>query len=261
MDRCADPLHSLSQFDDINLDKSSFPTLNTTYHNLDFTSYRVFDTTSPPRSPPVLDFDCAISGTNALVASRQPGQPWPRFVLDPRVARERGIAPFFNFHGLAAKPVGYVKVGTRIWVNAYGIIDHDKDGDVFTADFTPQSPQHKLPIQHDPAGRYEIISSHSIVMFNQRDGYWENFYLNISELFPGWGEMVNMVEIYAESPTGEDEDGLYTGFEDWMFCTDDIVVEWIESDELEAVTSRHPVESRFTEVQVVLGSGSVVQAS
>lgn len=41
-----------------------------------------------------------------------------------------------------------------------------------------------------------------------------------------------MVEVYAEVPTGEDEEGLYTGFEDWMFCIDDLVVEWINGDEV-----------------------------
>lgn len=120
-----------------------------------------------------------------------------------------------------------------------------------------------MPIKHTHGhdwafGRYEIVSSYTIVSIVQQDGHERSFYFNFSELFPGWGEMVNMVEVYAEAPTGEDEEGLYTGFEDWMFCIDDLVVEWLDvevmgEEEVESLRSDGQQKSRFMHVEV--GSG------
>jgi len=234
----------LPQFDDIFLPNTntSLPFLQKPYHNLNFTSFALFSTSSAPQSPPV-DTDCASSGTNALVASRRPNEAWPRFLLDAKLAAEAGLAPFFNLHGFSQKPVGYVKAGTRLWVHALGIVDHGIGTSNLAEAFLTHLP-HSIPIHRNSShenwasDRYEIISSYTLVTVVQGDGYTDNFYLNMSGLFPGFGEMVNMVEVFAEAPTGEDEDGLYTGFEDWVFCIDDLVVEWISDEEVDGVGRR-----------------------
>lgn len=208
--------------------------------------------------------DCASSGTNALVASRQPGQQWPRFILDPKTAREKGIAPFFNLHGLNQKWIGPVKAWTTVWIHALGVIDHNDDASPFPAELMTRSPPHKVPLQQDPAGRYEVISSYNIGFSVLRNGHTDNTYLNLTDLndfAPGWGKMVNMVEIYAEAPM-LDESGRTTGYQDWMFCIDDLVVEWIDLDATEDLLedARRPetLESRFIEAHIVLGSDGII---
>lgn len=162
--------------------------------------------------------------------------------------------------------MGVVKAGTRLWVQALGVIDHGED--------TTAHPtmQHKVPIKHThghdwASGRYEIVSSYTIVSVAQQDGWERSFYYNLSELFPGWGDMVNMVEVFAEAPTGEDEDGLYIGFEDWMFCIDDLVVDWLDveqgQEELNATIARpdgpshRQLKSRFMHVEVDRNGGGI----
>lgn len=165
-------------------------------------------------------------------------------MLDPELAAKAGLAPFFNLHGFSQKPVGYVKAGTRLWVHALGVVDH---GTSNVAEATVSRPPHSIPIHHNSSredwasDRYEIISSYILVTVVQGDGYSDNFFLNMSGLFPGFGEMVNLVEVFAEAPTGEDEEGLYTGFEDCLFCVDDLLVEWMRDDEIDGMGRREVV--------------------
>jgi len=241
--------------------------LNITYHNLNFTSFYLFNTSSPPSTSLALDVDCASSGSNALVASRVPGEQWPRFILDPKVAREKGIAPFFNLHGLNQKWIGSVKAWTTVRIHALGVIDHDEDGSAFPAELLTRSRPHKVPQEQDPAGRYEVISSYNIGFSVLRGGHTENTYLNLTDLTdfdPGWGKMVNMVEIFAEAPI-VDEYGVTTGYEDWMFCIDDLVVEWLDPAAMEDLTEdgrrNETLRARFMEAHVTLGSDGTMQTS
>jgi len=148
-------------------------------------------------------------------------------------------------------------------VHALGVVDHGTG----TSDLAEaRSPPHSIPIHHNSSrtdwasDRYEIISSYTLVTVVQGDGYTDNFYLNMSGLFPGFGEMVNMVEVFAEAPTGEDEEGLYTGFEDWVFCIDDLVVEWISDEEVDGLGRRVGDGGRMTmnEVKVLYQNEVVV---
>ena len=50
----------------------------------------------------------------------------------------------------------------------------------------------------------------------------QNF-LDIARVFPGWGEDVNMVEMWASTAEGED----------WPFCVDDVRVRFKTQDETE----------------------------
>jgi len=100
-----------------------------------------------------------------------------------------------------------------------------------------------------------------------RGGHTENTYLNLTDLTdfdPGWGKMVNMVEIYAEAPI-VDEYGITTGYEDWMFCIDDLVVEWLDPAAMEDLTEdlrrNETLRARFMEAHVTLGSDGTMQTS
>jgi hypothetical protein len=156
-----------------------------------------------------------------------------------------------------------------VWIQALGVIDHNADGTPFPVDFMSRSLPHKVPLGQDPAGRYEIVSSYNIGFSVLRSGHSDNVYLNLTAVGPGWGEMVNMVEIYAQAPTW-DEGGRRIGYEDWMFCIDDLDIEWLDLNAMKDLTEdvrktetsgRASTESRFMVAHIALGMDGILKLS
>jgi hypothetical protein len=116
-------------------------------------------------------------------------------VLGPHAAAAAHIFPFFNFVGLNRKPMNYTPLHTTITINAYGIV-----------------------------GGNEIRTHYSLVSTFLTEGYQPSFPLNITQFFPTWGKNVNMVEIYAQTPSGED----------WDFCIDNLMIEFLPEVERES---------------------------
>jgi hypothetical protein len=124
-------------------------------------------------------------------------------VLDPHTAAAAHISPFFNFVGLNRKPMNYTPLHTAVFVNAYGIVD----------------------------GK-EVRTHYSLASTFLTEGYQPSFPLNITQFFPTWGKNVNMVEIYAQTPSGED----------WDFCIDNLLIEFLpEVDGEGAGVSGHDI--------------------
>jgi hypothetical protein len=109
-------------------------------------------------------------------------------VLDPTTAAHHNLSPLFNFVGFNRKPMNYTPRYTAVFVNAYGIVNHS------------------------------IRTHYSLASTYLTEGYQPSFPINITQYFPTWGRDVNMVEIYAETPEGED----------WDFCVDNLMVEFKE---------------------------------
>jgi hypothetical protein len=84
--------------------------------------------------------------------------------------------------------MNYTPQYTAVVVNAYGIL-----------------PNHT------------ILTHYSLTSTYFTKGWQPSFPLNITQYFPAWGRGVNMVEIYARTPAGED----------WDFCVDDLIVEFV----------------------------------
>lgn len=118
----------------------------------------------------------------------------PALVLDPLTAHSHHLSPFFNFVGLSRKPMNYTPLYTTVVVNAYGILPNRT-----------------------------LLTHYSLISTYLTKGYQPSFPLNITQFFPTWGRAVNMVEIYAQTPAGED----------WDFCVDDLVVEFAAAEDNE----------------------------
>ena len=89
--------------------------------------------------------------------------------------------------------MNYTPRYTSIFINAYGVVDK------------------------------KLLTHYSLRSTYLREGYWPSYPINITHFLPGWGRNVNMVEIFAETPGGED----------WDFCIDDIMVDFQNTEDEE----------------------------
>jgi hypothetical protein len=89
--------------------------------------------------------------------------------------------------GFYRKPMNYIPRYTAVFINAYGIVNHT------------------------------VLNHYSLVSTYLTAGYQPSFPLNITQVFPTWGRGVNMVEMYAQTPDGED----------WDFCVDNLMLEFV----------------------------------
>jgi hypothetical protein len=112
-------------------------------------------------------------------------------VLSPTAASAAQLSPFFNFVGFYRKPMNYTPLYTAVFINAYGIVNNT------------------------------VLSHYSLASTYLTEGYQPSFPLNITQFFPTWGKGVNMVEMYAQTPDGED----------WDFCVDNLMLEFLPEGE------------------------------
>lgn len=171
----------------------------TSYHNLDFSSFTLVNTSSAASAGHISSNDsyCATSSHNALIAHKaKTPSLWPRIALDPLAHTLPGEAPFFSLHGMSMKPMNVTNSVVCIFISAYGIDDHKfvRALDSMFACFSPQ----------------------------RLGGY-----VNITRIFPGWGKATNMIEMYAEAIIGDGEDQEWV---DWPFCIDDLTVEVLDGE-------------------------------
>lgn len=166
-----------------------------------------------------------------------------------------------NLRGWADKPCGNIEAWTSLSVTALGVIDHRSedgflqnidDGDLRTLLDLDVDLRDAASI-HDDGTRwlneyYEIISSYTLFRYYLRGGHAKQFFWRVGDHFPGWGEKVNLVQIYAEAPRKEEqEEG-----EDWPFCMDNVEVEWrtLEDEETGGMVGG---KERFMRVQMMVG--------
>ncbi|KAL2845102.1 hypothetical protein BJX68DRAFT_269288 [Aspergillus pseudodeflectus] len=135
--------------------------------------------------------DCAFSSPNALFGP-QTKQPWirPQFESNATRLRTAGLLPFFNLKGISYKPLGDVPPNLLMNINAWEIVDSEARN-VYT---------YWSPYKHGGHQKMERI---------EFDIFGDN----------GWGENVNMVEIFATAPDAD---------EYWDFCVDDLWIELLE---------------------------------
>lgn len=67
-----------------------------------------------------------------------------------------------------------------------------------------------------------VLNHYSLTSTYLTKGWQTSFSLNVTQYFPTWGQGVNTVEIYAQTPTGDD----------WEFCVDNLLVDFVGAGEL-----------------------------
>ena len=199
------PFHKYSSSRNITLTFDDLPTHDgfgeiNLYHNLDFSSFRLINTSAAAAAGNLSkrDMACATSSDNALVAQRsQNPSLWPRIALNPLAHVLPGEAPFFKVHGLSLKPMNQSSPIVCIIITVWGL-----DGHKFVRSWDQLSACYRLQY---PGG-----------------------HVNISDIFPEWGRATNMIEMYAQAAVIHGNNVEWT---DSPFCVDDLVVEMLGDGE------------------------------
>ncbi|KAL4860481.1 hypothetical protein BDV12DRAFT_181525, partial [Aspergillus spectabilis] len=193
--------HNFSlHFDDVPTDAQTGAGTISTYAYLNFTGFEPINTPTALSHGflDIYDADCAFSLPNALFNVRSPDNQStatrPLWLANVEKLHAAGFSEFFNLKGLSFKPLGDIPRGLILEIVAWEIRDSAAQN-MYTA----------------------------WVAFQQA-GYQKMDYYDLTRIRENWGRRVNLVEVKAWAPGGDEEvDG-------WPFCIDDLEIEFVDLD-------------------------------
>ena len=220
---------SLSQFDDLPTNdtgvghsSSSLP-----YKNVFVEGYTVKNVAKalPDLGSPV-DIMCASSAPNALFGSRQHGAPWPHVSLHdlalPHDHPRDNVT--FNMRSLTISPTGNIPGepgDTLVQILIYLIqLPNEASPDGGYPGMFRGEPDY-IGRQVFGLGMLFGVGPHESTLID---------YDLIRSVITGYGNKVDVMEIYAEKFTLNEKKQLWEIDGDWEFCIDDVKVEVVEGE-------------------------------